>query len=144
MNNELVPQPSWWKRNWKWVVPVGGCFPLIIIFVVFIGSVFYGVNSIIENAKPYEYALEKINQDEEITSQLGTPIEKDGMVQGSMNYTNGDGRADIRIPVSGPNGSGLLFVKASSEDDTWTYHEIRVEIKDDQIIDLLEEDLEQF
>ena len=66
------------------------------------------------------------------------------MVQGSINYTNGDGRADIKIPISGPNSSGLLFVKASSVNDTWTYHEIRVEIKDDRSIDLLEEDSEQF
>jgi len=24
MNNELIEQKSWWKRNWKWLVPVSG------------------------------------------------------------------------------------------------------------------------
>ncbi len=144
MNNDLIQQPNWWKKNWKWVVPVGGCFTLVLVLVIFIGSIFYGVTNMIEKATPYEYALKTINQDEEITAILGTPIEKNGMLQGRINYSNGDGRADIKIPVSGPKGSGMLSVKASSIGENWTYHEIRLEIKDDQSIDLLNEELEQF
>ncbi len=138
MNNELVPQPSWWKRNWKWVVPVGGCMGLIVLFIMFVGSIFYGVTTALEESQPYEYALEKINQDEVLTQQLGSPIEKDGMIQGSYNYSNGDKSADMRIPVSGPNGSGTLIVQATGEDDNWTYNVIRVEIKDNESINLLE------
>lgn len=138
MNNELVPQPSWWKRNWKWVVPVGGCMSLIVLFVMFVGSIFYGVTTALEESQPYEYALEKINQDEVLTQQLGSPIEKDGMIQGSYNYSNGDKTADMRIPISGPNGSGTLIVQATGEDDNWTYNVIRVEIKDNESINLLE------
>jgi len=144
MNNELVEYPSWWKRNWKWVVPIGGCLSLIVIFIFFIGSVIYGVASALEESQPYEYALEKINQDEEITSVLGSPIEKNGMIQGSYNYTNGSKTADMKIPVSGPNGTGVLFVEATGEDDNWTYNVIRVEINDDENIDLLGEELENF
>jgi len=144
MNNELVEYPSWWKRNWKWVVPVGGCFTLLIIFVVFIGTIVYGVTSAFEESQPYEHALEKINQDEEITRVLGSPIKKDGMIQGSYNYSNGKKSADMKIPITGPHGSGVLFVKASGEDDEWTYEEIRVEINDDENIDLLEEESEDF
>jgi hypothetical protein len=138
MNNELVPQPSWWKRNWKWVVPVGGCMSLIVLFVMFVGSIFYGVTTALEESQPYEYALEKINQDEVLTQQLGSPIEKDGMIQGSYNYSNGDKTADMKIPISGPNGSGTLIVQATGEDDNWTYNVIRVEIKDNESINLLE------
>lgn len=144
MNNELVKYPSWWKRNWKWVVPVGGCLSLIVIFIIFLGSVVYGVTSALEESQPYEYALEKINQDKEITSVLGAPIEKVGMIQGSYNYLNGKKTADMKIPVSGPNGSGILFVEATGEDDNWTYNVIRIEINDDESIDLLNEDSEGF
>lgn len=139
MNNELVPQPSWWKRNWKWVVPVGGCFTLILLVIALFGSIFYGVTTLLENSQPYEYALEKINKDEEIVSILGSPIEQDGMMQGSLNWHNGDGKADMKIPVSGPKGNGILYIDASSVDDNWTYHEIRVDIKDVDSINLLEE-----
>lgn len=64
MNNKLVPQPSWWKRNWKWVVPLSGCFSFIVIIVIFFLSVFYGVTNIMEDSEPYEYAFELINKDD--------------------------------------------------------------------------------
>ncbi len=138
MNNELVAYPSWWKRNWKWAVPLGGCVSLIVVFIIFIGSIFYGVTTVLEESQPYEYALEKINQDEEITNALGSPIEKDGMIQGSYNNNNGNKTADMKIPISGPKGSGTLFVEATGENGDWTYNVIRVEIKDNENIDLLE------
>lgn len=144
MNNELVAYPSWWKRNWKWAVPLGGCLSLIIVFILVIASFFYGVTAALEESQPYEYALETINQDKEITNALGTPIVKDGMILGSYKNTNGNKTADIKIPVSGPKGSGTLFVKATGKDDYWTYNEIRVEIKDDEFIDLLREESEDF
>ncbi len=145
MNNELIPQPSWWKRNWKWVVPVGGCFTLIIVAVIAIASIFYGVTNAIEDSQPYEFALEKINTDEDLVNALGTPIEKDGMVSGNWNYVNGKKSAKMTIPISGPKGSGILFVEATGEDDDWTYHVIRVEIEDSETFDIIEEpELEQF
>lgn len=145
MNNELVPQPSWWKRNWKWVVPVGGCFTLIIVAVIAIASIFYGVTNAIEDSQPYEFALEKINSDEDLVNALGTPIEKDGMVSGNWNYVNGKKSAKMTIPISGPKGSGMLFVEATGEDEDWTYHVIRVEIEDSETFDIIEEpELEQF
>lgn len=145
MNNELVPQPSWWKRNWKWVLPVGGCFSIIIIAVVAIGSIFYGVSNAIEDSQPYEYALEKINTDEDLINALGSPIEKDGMVQGSWNYTNGNKSANMKIPIAGPKGKGTLFVEATGEGDDWTYDVIRVEIDDSETFDIIEnEESEQF
>ena len=142
MNNELVEYPSWWKRNWKWVVPVGGCLSLIVIFIMIIGSIFWGVTSTLENSQPYEYALEKINQDPEITSELGSPIEKSGMIQGSYNYSNGAKTANIKIPIAGPNGTGTLFIEATGTNDNWNYNVIRVEINDNESIDLLEEESE--
>lgn len=144
MNNELVPQPSWWKRNWKWVIPLGGCLTVMVIFVIFIGSIFYGVTSVLEESQPYEYALEKINQDDEITNELGTPIEKDGIISSDYKYFNGKKTAKLSVPVSGPKGSGILFVEASGEDDNWIYDVIRIEIKDNENIDLLETESEDF
>ena len=125
MNNELVAYPSWWKRNWKWAVPLGGCLSLIVIFIMVVGSVFYGVTAALEESQPYEFALETINQ-------------------GSYTNNNGTKTADMKIPVSGPNGSGILFVQATGEDDDWTYDAIRIEIKDEESIDLLQEELEDF
>ena len=94
----------------------------------------------IEDSQPYEYALEKINADEDLINALGSPIEKDGMVQGSWNYTNGKKSANMVVPISGPKGSGTLFVEATGEDDDWTYDVIRVEIGDSETFNIIETD----
>ncbi len=144
MNNELVPYPSWWKRNWKWFLPVSGCLGMIFIMVFFVGSLFYGITTMFEGADPYEHAIEKINRDDEIIGLLGSPIVKDGMINGSLNWHNGDGKADMTIPISGPKGNGTLYINASSSGDNWTYHEIRVVVKDNEEIEILQEELEAF
>jgi hypothetical protein len=36
VNNELIEQKSWWKKNWKWFMPVSGF--LLILLSVFISS----------------------------------------------------------------------------------------------------------
>lgn len=130
MDNELVPQPSWWKRNWKWVVPVGGCLTLIIICIVFIASIFFGVTKLMEDSQPYEYAFELINNDEQLIDLLGTPIEKAGVIQGNISWNNGKKEAQMVIPIEGPKDSGTLFIDAYGQGDTWNYREIRVEISD--------------
>nr|WP_298996690.1 cytochrome c oxidase assembly factor Coa1 family protein [uncultured Allomuricauda sp.] len=128
MDNELVTQPSWWKKNWKWVVPVGGCLTLIIICIVFFATLFFGATKLMEDSQPYEYAFELINNDEQLINLLGKPIEKDGMVQGSINWHNGQKKAELVIPIAGPKDSGTLYIDAYGEGDTWNYREIRVEI----------------
>lgn len=139
MNNELVPQPSWWKRNWKWALPVGGCLTLIIVAVVLIVSLFYGITSAIEESQPHTYALELVNKDEEAIELLGSPIEKDGLGQSNFNWNNGNKTSNLVIPIMGPKGKGTLYVDARGVDDNWTYDKIELIISDNEPMDLLEE-----
>lgn len=142
MNNELVHQPGWWKNNWKWVVPVGGCLTILVLGIFFIGSLFYGVTSILEKSEPYEYALQKINQDMQLIELLGTPIEKNGMAQGNINWHNNEKSADLKIPVAGPKGKAMLYINAHGEGDNWIYDKIMVTVKDNEEINLLENNWE--
>ena len=132
MNNELVPQPSWWKRNWKWFVPVSGCFTVIIIVILLIGSIFYGVSSMMEDSAAYVHAIELINKDEDLVKVFGSPIEKDGIFQGNVSWNNGSKTAKIIVPIAGPKASGKLYIDASGEGESWIYHEIRVEVNDEE------------
>ena len=117
---------------------------MAILIAVFIGSVFYGITTVFEGSDPYEYALEKVNEDERLIGLMGSPIAKDGMIQGNLNYRNGNGKADMRIPIAGLEGKGVVYIKASSVGDDWTYHEIRVELNGNESIDLLKEASVQF
>ena len=143
MNNELVPQPSWWKRNWKWVVPVGGCFTLIIGLVILFSSIYFGVNKVMEDSQPYEYALKLINEDDALVKVLGSPITKDGMFQGNISWVNGNKVAKIVVPIAGPKGKGKLYIDATGEGDEWNYHEIRIEVNN-QEFDFLEDYSSEF
>ncbi|KPM32883.1 Hypothetical protein I595_1310 [Croceitalea dokdonensis DOKDO 023] len=128
MNNELVPQPSWWKRNWKWALPVGGCLGIIIFAVVLFTSIYFGVTKIMEESEPYVEAFALIHEDEALLQVMGSPITRDGAVQGSINNKNGNKTAQMTIPIAGPDASGTLYVDAYGRGEIWKYHEITVQV----------------
>ena len=144
--NELIEEKSWWKRNWKWVVPAGGCGGCLIIIILIIGGVFAGASSLFgmfTDSIPYQEALERVNSNEQIVELLGTPIEKNGIMQGSINFSNGDGEADFNIPIEGPKGEGRLYIIGEKRNDEWTYSEMEVRIdQNNEVINLLNEGLD--
>ncbi len=142
--NELIQEKSWWKRNWKWVVPTGGCLTLLILFIVFIASVVFGVTKAISGTEPYQDSFAKAQSNEQVIELLGEPIEIDGIMQGSINFSNNDGDADIRIPIKGPQGEGTIYVVGEKRNDVWTYSEQEVRIdQNNEVINLLNEGLDQ-
>src|SRR4030095_14194268 len=53
-----MTQPNWWKRNWKWFVPLG-CFSIALLFAVFGGSILVIVFSAMKSTDLYKDALTK-------------------------------------------------------------------------------------
>jgi hypothetical protein len=140
---EEVRQKSWFGRNWIWVVPVGGCLTLIIIGLVFIGSIFFGVTKMFKSSTPYEYALEQASQNREVALILGNTSESDGMISGNISINNNSGIADFSIPIKGSKGEGRIFVVAEKRNGEWIYEKLYVLIKETQEeINLLEKELE--
>ncbi len=130
---------SWFRRNWMWVVPTGGCLTIIILFIVFLGSVIFGVSTLITESSPYQDALDKVNKNEQVISILGEPIETSGIPQGQISLNNGDGTVNLSIPIEGPNGEATLHIEGEKRDATWDYQDIHVIIDDSgQEINLLE------
>ena len=133
-----IPQKSWFARNWGWAVPVGGCLTIIVLFVVFVGSLLFGVSELITESVPYQDAIKKVNEDEYVINILGEPIETDGMMNGNLSYKNSTGFADISIPIKGPKGEAELYLVGTKENDQWTYTEMYVIVEEtDEQIDLL-------
>jgi len=140
---EVVHQKSWFGRNWMWLVPVGGCLTLIVVGIVFIGSLFFGVTEVFKNSTPYEYALEQARNNPEVILALGDHIESDGMISGNISIQNDKGNADFSIPIKGSKGKGRIFVIAEKSGDEWFYEKLYVVIKmTQQEINLLEKVLE--
>ena len=140
---EEVQQKSWFRRNWLWFVPTMGCLTVIVLFFLGIGTLIFGITNMISDSEPAQYAIEKAAESPIVIEALGEPIE-DGIASGSISFNNGDGDADLRIPISGPKGSATLRVVAEKYDDSWSYEKIYVILSDSrQRIDLMQEKLDE-
>lgn len=140
---EEQQQKSWFKRNWLWFVPTVGCLTLIVLFFLGIGALIFGVTEMISESSPAKHALEKASKNQIVIEQLGTPIEKTGIVSGEINFSNNGGDANISIPVKGSNGKGMIRVVAEKVDGEWYYEKLYVIIKEtNQKVNLIDKSLE--
>ncbi|MFT4668815.1 MAG: hypothetical protein ACI9M9_000836 [Flavobacteriaceae bacterium] len=127
---ENAPHQNWFNRNWKWAVPTGGCLLIIILIIIFIGSMILGVSSLFTGSEPYKAALLTAQSSEVAIEALGIPIEENGIAKGSVNYMNGDGHFNLEIPLKGPKGKAVLFVIADKYNGDWEYKVMELEISE--------------
>ncbi len=141
--NEHVHQKSWFRRNWIWIVPVGGCLTVILIFILGVGGAVFGLSKVFKESAPYEYALEKASKNPTVIEFLGNDIESDGIMQGNISLKNNTGSANITIPIKGSKGKGSVTINGTRIGDEWTYEELFVTIKEtNEQINLLDKSLE--
>ncbi|AGC47809.1 hypothetical protein MYSTI_06536 [Myxococcus stipitatus DSM 14675] len=134
----LVPQQGWWGRNWKWVVPVGclgllascGCLGFVVVGL--------GVSSVTQNMGAYTEAVSIATNDAQVRKVMGAPIKASGFPkQTQVNSINGVTRAQLAIPLDGPQADGMLQVDARKEGDgDWHYDVLTVEVEGGTRIDL--------
>ena len=125
--SEEIQQKSWFGRNWMWLVPVGGCLTVILLFILGVGAAIFGVTKLFTNSVPYEYALEKASSDPTVINYLGTDIENDGIMQGNISLSNDSGKAALTIPIKGSKGKGSVTIKGEKTDGEWVYEELCID-----------------
>jgi hypothetical protein len=59
---------------------------------------------------------------------LGEPIESGWWITGSINVSGSSGNVDVAIPISGPKGSGTLYVVGTRSAGRWQYSTMEVEL----------------
>lgn len=133
MNNELIKQKSWWKRNWKWLVPVCG---IILIFIsIFFSSGMGGVTTNLAQAyadvELYDNAVKMAQSDARVKELLGEiqPIDKLAIIEGQVEYSDGNKTVNTTIRVIGTKGKGNLDISANRINDVWVYKIIKIRIK---------------
>ncbi|PYJ63645.1 MAG: hypothetical protein DME20_10730 [Verrucomicrobia bacterium] len=133
-----TPRPNWWKRNWKWFVPVG-CFSIAVLFVAFVAAVVLIVFSAVKSTDVYKDALTRAKAHPAVIEALGSPITEGFLLSGNTNVNGASGEANLSIPVSGPKGKGTIYVAATKSLGRWNYSGLVLEIaKTHQRIDLLQ------
>ena len=135
--NELIENPSWWKRNWKWAVPAGGCLTVIIVAVILVvGGAFAFANKI-KTASGSDEALTQAQSNQELIAVLGEPIESDGFGSFNISINNDVKTSNATLPIKGPDGTGVIHVITRNEGDDIIYDVYNVTIDgSDQVIEL--------
>ncbi len=128
---------TWWQRNWKWFVPV--CLGSVVLFAGFIVLILTIVFGMMKSSDAYKDALAMARANPYVQDALGSPIEAGLLVAGNINISDSSGYADLAFPVSGPDGSGTIYVVASKSAGQWTFLKLVVGIQaTNESIDLIE------
>jgi hypothetical protein len=129
-----APRRSWLGRNWKWLVPLGCLTPILAC-----AGIFIGVMSALKSTDAYSDPVDRATANEEVKAALGEPIKTGFWVNGSVEITGASGKSDLAIPISGPKGSGTLYVKANRNAGKWEYSTLEVAPDSGPRINLLDE-----
>jgi len=123
-----MPQPSWWNRNWKWFVPTG-CLFIVLLTVASVAALTSFVFGMMKSSDAYEHALATARANPVVVEALGSPITEGFFISGEVNVNGASGKADLAIPVSGPKASGTIFVDARKSAGAWTYATLVLEVE---------------
>ena len=145
MNNEVVEQPNWWKRNWKWALPTGGCLTIIIVFISVIGYGVYKVSDAFsEGTSLFAFAkvVKTVQEDPMLIEILGKPIE---LKTDSYDPMSKPGVMDFEMILDGIKSDGVLRVSARKVNEEWVFDEFTVTFDDTQeVLDLRDQISEKF
>ena len=109
---------TWFERNWPWLILAGSAAAILsCVFCIAAGAL--GIFSVLKAHPAYRDGLEIVQSDPRAQELLGTPIESKWFVSGRVSESSGYGSAEISFPVSGPRGSGTVFVYAHREGGEW-------------------------
>jgi len=143
MNELENEERSWWSRNWKWLVPVGGCFTVILLGIILIGGAFFSFFSAVKSGSGGDEAFEIVQSNAKVIQALGEPIEKGFGGNYNVNYKNGEKTSKATIPLKGPKGEATLTVKTSGSDDDKVYEVFEIQLENTgEIIDLRDNTLD--
>lgn len=91
MNNELIPQKSWWTTYWKWLLAAG---LTVLVFAFFIrsgaGKISTDLAKGYSDTELYENALKTVQSNNKVKQLLGDiePIDKLAILEGEIHYSN--------------------------------------------------------
>ena len=131
------------RRRWlsAILVLIGG-IALIALLQVF------GASQSLKSTPAFEDALFFARQNPEVAAALGDSLEVGMLVQGAMTQEDDWSRgwpprqletANLTIPLSGPNGTGVLTVEGKKTEEVWEFSVLEVSVEgQDSLIDLID------
>ncbi len=149
MNNELIVEKTWWKRNWKWFLPTSLLFFLIIFGIILSSSIKGSVTDIAQvysDNSLYEKAIEKAKTNERVIELIGEiePIDQLAILEGNAIYSNNNNSVELSIRIKGNKGKGKMDISADKNGKEWKYKKINIRIKEPkETIQILKDTIEK-
>jgi hypothetical protein len=113
---------------------------LVVLLAVFVATIFTVVEYSFQHSDVYIYAVSQAKTNPFVVGKIGQPLKIGWLTTGSINNSGPSGRADIAIPISGPQGKGTIYVVAKKSAGEWKFDTLQVEIVgESQRIELLPE-----
>ena len=125
------PRPTWWSRNWKWAVPaivLAGVVAVAVPLVAIYAFAQFFLHTM-KSSGGYQEALAAARGNPAAMQALGTPIKDGWFPSGNIESSGSTGESDLSIPVSGPNGSGTLYVRATKSLGDWRLTTLVLQVK---------------
>lgn len=134
MDNELITTTTWWKVNWKWLVPT--CVFLFTIATALLvtrtidGTVTDFAQAYYDNSL-YTKAIQKVNANQRAKEVLGEigPIGKLAILEGDAKYSNDNTSVEITVRIEGNKANGKMDISAYKKGTEWQYKKITIRIK---------------
>jgi cytochrome oxidase complex assembly protein 1 len=114
-----------------------GCGVVVLLIGVCVAVLALFVFGTVKRSHPYRAAVERAENDPRVKAVLGEPIETGWWVSGSVHVDNGNGNAELTIPLSGPKASGKLHAIATIENGDWKFERLSMKPESGDRIDLL-------
>jgi hypothetical protein len=134
MDNELIIKQSWFKKNWKWFLPI-----TLVLFLLLFGfivklSIDENVTEIIQaysDKSLYENAIKKANSNNRVLIVIGEiePIDKLALLEGNAIYSNNNNSVELSFRVKGKIGKGKMDISAYKVKNQWHYKNISIRVK---------------
>jgi hypothetical protein len=134
MDNELIVERSWWKRNWKWFLPSFISILLILLGIIFSSNIDGNITDIAHaysDNSLYEKAIEKVKTNQRIIQVIGEiePIDKLAILEGNVIYSNNNNSVKLSVRIKGSKGKGKMDVSAYKNGNEWKFKKINIRIK---------------
>lgn len=118
---ESIEQFQSVQRKWvKWALIV-----YAVSAAIFVGLVFL-IAASLKSTDAFKLATAKIDASQEASQVLGKPVST-GIPMGSIQISGPSGKASLSFSVTGPNGSGTVFMEATKDLGQWHIDRIVLE-----------------
>jgi len=130
MENELINEESWWKRNRKWVLIALVVFFVAIALLIGISGTLGNFGRAYADLPLYERAIQHAQANNDVNNKVGNirPIDKMTIAEGNVAYV-GDS-VSATITIKGVKSKAKLDIAALKTEGSWNYKLIKVRIKE--------------